>query len=240
MRALTRVFSAAIGTMLAAAPISAQTIYPIDRATVLSGSRFDLKVEFPGVVAAGQAKVTINGRPAAQVLGREPTLVEREDGQNASSLVLRDATISQPGLYTVIAGDGTNSASVTWEVYGTPGPRVARNVILFIGDGMSVGHVTAARILSRRVHEGRYRGVLAIDTMPHMALIGTSGVDSVITEFGELGLRIRDRAQVLRECARRLRQPREEQSRAPQGRDHREPGETPSGHGRGRRHQYRD
>jgi alkaline phosphatase len=182
MTSLTRVFSAVIGTMLAAAPISAQTIYPIDRATVLSGSRFDFKVEFPGVVAAGQAKVTINGRPAAQVLGHEPTLVEREDGQNASSLVLRDAAVSQPGLYTVIAGDGTNSASVTWEVFDTPGPRVARNVILFIGDGMSVGHVTAARILSRRVHEGRYRGVLAMDTMPHTALIGTSGVDSVITD----------------------------------------------------------
>jgi alkaline phosphatase len=182
MRSLTHIALAALGTALIATPVSAQTIYPIDRAAILAGSQFDLKVEFPGVVGASQAKVTINGRPAAQVLGRDLTLIEREDGKSASSLILRDVSLSQPGVYTVAAEDGTNSASVTWEVYATPGPRTARNVILFIGDGMSVAHVTAARILSRQMKEGRYRGLLAMDTMPHMAMIGTSGVDSVVTD----------------------------------------------------------
>ena len=70
---------------------------------------------------------------------------------------------------------------MTWEVYGT-GPRKARNAILFIGDGMSLGHRTAARILGKGITEGKYHGQLAMDSMPRMALVGTAGVDSVITD----------------------------------------------------------
>jgi alkaline phosphatase len=71
--------------------------------------------------------------------------------------------------------------TVTWEVYGT-GPRKARNVILFIGDGMSLAHRTAARIMSKGIAEGKYQGRLAMDSLPRMALIGTAGVDSIITD----------------------------------------------------------
>ena len=58
----------------------------------------------------------------------------------------------------------------------------AKNVILFIGDGLSVAHRTAARILSKGIVEGRYGGELAIDDMPHMALVSTSGTDSIVTD----------------------------------------------------------
>jgi len=65
---------------------------------------------------------------------------------------------------------------------GGPGWGKAKNVILFIGDGFSIAHRTAARILSKGITEGKYHDKLALDDMPHMALIGTSGVDSVITD----------------------------------------------------------
>ena len=39
----------------------AQTVYPIDRAEILAGSRFDLKVEFPGLVKPSEVTVTLNG-----------------------------------------------------------------------------------------------------------------------------------------------------------------------------------
>jgi alkaline phosphatase len=42
---------------------------------------------------------------------------------------------------------------VTWTVYDT-GARKAKNVILFIGDGMSLSHRVAARMLSRGIKEG--------------------------------------------------------------------------------------
>jgi alkaline phosphatase len=82
--------------------------------------------------------------------------------------------LSKPGRYVVEASAGESKASVAWEVFGTPAAK-AKNVILFIGDGMTITHRTAARILSKGLVEGRYGGELAIDDMPHMVLVLTSG-----------------------------------------------------------------
>ncbi|NVO14772.1 MAG: alkaline phosphatase [Rhodoplanes sp.] len=167
---------------VAALPAAAQTIYPIDRAEILAGSKFDLKVEFPGAPAAGAAKVTINGQDAAAVLGKPVAFQEREDGQGHSAFWVRDAVITKPGRYTVEATAGDRKASVTWEVFDTQAGGKAKNVILFIGDGLTVAHRTAARILAKGLKEGKYGGELAIDDMPAMALVSTSGMDAVVTD----------------------------------------------------------
>ncbi|KRQ02672.1 alkaline phosphatase [Bradyrhizobium yuanmingense] len=160
---------------------SAQTIYPIDRAEILAGAKFDFKVELPGLVDPAKLKVTVNGADYAAAFGRSGTFVEREDGKEQSALILRDVTLSTPGSVAVEVSDGTRQRSVTWTVYDT-GPRKAKNVILFIGDGMSPAHRVAARILSKGISEGKSRGKLAIDDMPHMALVATAGSDSIITD----------------------------------------------------------
>ena len=167
--------------VLGSGVVDAITVYPIDRAQILAGSRFDLKVEFDGIVESADTKVTINGADVSTALGRSATFVKQEVGVSASALVLRDVTLARPGRYTVVAGDGKSLQTVAWDVYAT-GARKARNVILFIGDGMSVTHRTAARILSKGIAEGRFRGNLAMDDMPNMALVGTAGVDSIITD----------------------------------------------------------
>ena len=59
----------------------AQTIYPLDRAELLAGSDFDLKVEFPGNPDPKSLKVTINGVDAATALGKAPWIIEQEEGQ---------------------------------------------------------------------------------------------------------------------------------------------------------------
>lgn len=171
--------TAAVALMAASA--DAQTVFPIDRAEILAGQKFDLKVEFPAVVAAEKVKVTVNGQDHAAVLGKAATFVAKEEGVEASAVVLRDVAIDKPGTYEVVATDGTNTATVTWNVYGT-GKRLAKNVIILVGDGMSIGHRTAARIMSKGIKEGKYFGNLAMDDMPHMALLGTSGVDSIVTD----------------------------------------------------------
>ncbi|MBH5372350.1 alkaline phosphatase [Bradyrhizobium glycinis] len=160
---------------------SAQTIYPIDRAEILAGAKFDFKVELPGLVDPAKLKVTVNGADYAAAFGRSGTFVEREDGKEQSALILRDVTLTKPGSVAVDVSDGTRQRSVTWTVYDT-GPRKAKNVILFIGDGMSPAHRVAARILSKGISEGKSRGKLAIDDMPHMALVATAGSDSIITD----------------------------------------------------------
>lgn len=164
------------------APVRAQTIYPLDRAEILTGARFDLKVEFADTVSRDDAVVTINGRPAASVLGNAATFVSNEEDQKINSVWIRDAQFQRPGTYVVEAKAGDVVSKVTWEVFATPARRQARNVILFIGDGMSLAHRTAARMLSKGINQGHYGGNLAIDDMPHMALISTSGTDSIITD----------------------------------------------------------
>lgn len=167
--------------MLGGLPAQAQTIYPLNRAEILAGAKFDLKVEFPGAPEQSAVRVTINGEDPASVLGKPATFVVREDGANHSAYWIRDAAAAKPGKYTVEASAGDQKASVTWEVFDTGAPK-AKNVILFVGDGMSVAHRTAARILSKGIVEGRYGGELAIDDMPYMALVSTAGTDSIVTD----------------------------------------------------------
>lgn len=170
--ALSALASAAVG----------QTIYPIDRAQILTGATFDFKVEFPGAVAASDIKVTIDGEDAAKVLGREPLIAVDEDGLGHTAYWIRGARMAKPCTATIEATAGDKRATVTWTVYGTPEGRLAKNVILLIGDGMSMAHRTAARMLSKGIVEGRYGGELAMDDMQHMALVSTSGTDSIVTD----------------------------------------------------------
>ena len=173
--------AAALVVLLSGYQASAQTIYPIDRAAILAGARFDFKVEFPDRIDPSKLKVTVNGADLAATFGQSGTFVEREDGKDQSALTLRDVTLTRPGNVTVEVSDGTRSRTVAWTVYDT-GPRKAKNVILFIGDGLSPAHRVAARLLSKGIAEGKSLGKLAIDDMPRMALVATAGSDSIITD----------------------------------------------------------
>ncbi|GEO81356.1 alkaline phosphatase [Pararhodospirillum oryzae] len=164
------------------APASAATIFPLDRATILAGSPFDVKVEFDGLVKAGDAKVTIDGKPADSVLGKPLAFIEKEDGTEASALLARAVTLGAPGRHTITATAGSDTKTVTWEVYATPAKAEARNVIFFLGDGLSVAHRTAARLMSRGMTEGKADGRLAMDDLDHMAFIGTSSTGSIATD----------------------------------------------------------
>ena len=184
------------------APENRIVIYPVDRATILAGSKFDVKIEFPQIVKEASVKVTVNGTDVSEFFKQKARFIEGEefsleldeppppvviplrpiDALQGSAVLLRDCKIDKPGKYTVAATDGEMSASVEWEVYQTPPKRVAKNVILMIGDGMSLGHRVAARVLSKGIKEGKYNGKLAMDSLPHMALLSTSGVDSIVTD----------------------------------------------------------
>lgn len=132
-----------LAVTLMASVAEATTIYPIDQATILAGSTFDLKVEFDGVVNPADVKVTVNGQGHTQILGRPAIFVEREKRVGALALILRDVSLDKPGTSTVEASDGKAARTVSREMYGTHGARKAKNVILFSGDGFSVAHRTA-------------------------------------------------------------------------------------------------
>ena len=98
-----RLLLASAAVLLAATAANAQTIYPIDRAEILSGARFDFKVEFPGKLAPDQIKVTVNGADYVAVFGKAAEFIEREDGKDQSAIILRDVALQKPGTYRVRA-----------------------------------------------------------------------------------------------------------------------------------------
>src|SRR5262245_57758486 len=97
-------------SLLISSATHAQTIYPIDRAEMAAGARFDLKVEFPGKIDPARVAVTLNGKDHAALFGRPATFIEREDNKDQSALMLRDVALPEPGTYTVKASDGSNTS----------------------------------------------------------------------------------------------------------------------------------
>lgn len=160
----------------------ATTIYPLDRATIMIGSPFDTKVEFDRIVKPDEVKLTINGEPAEKVLGKDVKFIEKEQGVDASAVLIRAGAITRPGTYEVKATAGDETKTVNWQVYATPSTPKAKNVIFFLGDGMSVAHRTGARIMSKGMTEGKANGRLNMDDLDRMAFIGTSSTNAVATD----------------------------------------------------------
>ena len=93
----TRIIPALLGALLfSGVAEAAPSIYPVDTARFLGGSRFDFKVEFDGELAEKDAKVLINGQDAKAVLGAKPEFIAKEKGADASALLLRGASL-KPG-----------------------------------------------------------------------------------------------------------------------------------------------
>src|SRR5262245_66334282 len=103
---MRRILAATACLFIAIGTSRAQTVYPIDRADILVGSRFDLKVEFAGLVDPSKVSLTLNGEDYAKVFGKAAAFVEREDGKDQSALILRDVSLAQPGPYKVRVTDG--------------------------------------------------------------------------------------------------------------------------------------
>ncbi|QWE08027.1 alkaline phosphatase [Polynucleobacter ibericus] len=160
--------------------VQAGVIYPIDQASILAGSKFDIKVEFNSVVNQGDVLIDLNGSPINKVIRSKPEFIANENGKG-SSILFRDVQITKPGKYEIKARTPQEQLQVSWEVYAS-GPRRVKNVILFVGDGMTIANRTTARVLSKGITEGKYQGRLAFDDMPSTAMIGTSGSDSLITD----------------------------------------------------------
>lgn len=162
------------------------TILPIDNAKFRAGGRFDLRVEVAGVNPINsQVTIDVSG-PAgpAAVLTKEA--VRPQAAGDEIVIVYPKLTYPEPGEYTVTVtvttdGEKVDEASVRHTVAGV-GEGGAKNVVFFLGDGMGGAAITGARLLSKGMKQGKYRGLLAMDTMENRGLVGTSGADSIATD----------------------------------------------------------
>lgn len=175
---------AAVGVLsaLAAAPVSAAQIYPVDQARFMTNAKFDFKIELDKKADRKNVVVEINGADYKKVLKGSEIWVPEEIDSEGSALIMRDVEIKKPGKYTVVVKSPEGEMRADWDLYSTPKKAAAKNVIILLADGLSVGHRTAARILSKGVKNGMYQAPLAMDNMPHMALLGTSSVDTIAAD----------------------------------------------------------
>jgi alkaline phosphatase len=157
-------------------------VLPIDRAKFLAGQKFDMEVELRGAKAE-EIKVLLDGKDAAGFFGATP-VVKKEDA--LSSYRVDGVALTQPGAVKVEveakAGGKTFRKSVGYTV-AAPEKKRAKNVILFIGDGMGLASRQIARILSKGITQGKYNGLLEMELLNDgLALLTTSGYDSLVTD----------------------------------------------------------
>lgn len=159
-------------------------ILPVDTAKFVAGAKFDFDVEVFNAKDLKNVDITINGQNANQFFGQK--LVAKELGNGVVSYRVNQVDFPKTGNYTVRVSatdaDGTNAADARYKVVQEKAQKPAKNVILFIGDGMSLQAREMARIISKGLTNGKYNDLLAMEKMPHNALITTSGYDSLTTD----------------------------------------------------------
>ncbi|OIW30378.1 alkaline phosphatase [Coniochaeta ligniaria NRRL 30616] len=112
-----------------------------------------------------------------------------QDAKNASvvnvaSKIYRRVALYEPGNYvvTLSAYNGAKVTKATWTVRPLAAAKKAKNVILFIGDGMTTNMITAARLLSHKMVNGKYQSLLQLDKFPVIGHQMSHSIDSFITD----------------------------------------------------------
>jgi alkaline phosphatase len=148
------------------------------------GQRFDLQATITADAATTITSGTfsVDGTPVPGIV------TVTSIGSNKFNLVLRAYSnlVASVHTFSVTATQSdalTATATGNFEVVGTTVQgRKAKNVIYLIGDGMSMAHRTAARIVSKGIKQGKATGSLAMDTLPATAIINTCSLNSIITD----------------------------------------------------------
>lgn len=159
-------------------------ILPVDKAKFWAGAKFDFDVEVKGAKNLQNVDITVNGQPADKFFGKK--LEAKDLGNGVVSYRADGVTFPKTGSYAVkvtaqdATGKGVSAAGYT--VVNEKAPKRARNVILFVGDGMSLQAREIARILSKGMTNGKYNDLLAMEKLDHNAVITTSGYDSLVTD----------------------------------------------------------
>lgn len=174
-------------------------ILPIDGANFLPGALFDIRIEVHAEAMPEDFAATINGEDLSTFFGVEATAESWQFSEEAAdeeelaevdpatiitvqSMLWRQVTLPEPGVYAVaVTADGT-ATTAEWVVREPAEAAGAKNIILFIADGGSAAVYTAARLVSRGMDQGTYNENLTFEDFEEIGFLHTSGVDSIITD----------------------------------------------------------
>ena len=153
-------------------------------ARFLVGQRFDLQA----TVQADADKVITGGSFTVDGVAVAGSVAVTSLGSGKYSLVLRAYSNVSAGAHTFGVQATQDDALVAtglgnFEIVGTTVQgRKAKNIIYLIGDGMSLAHRTAARIVSKGIAQGKAIDPLAMDTLPVVAILNTPSLNSIVTD----------------------------------------------------------
>ncbi|HEX2101025.1 MAG TPA: alkaline phosphatase, partial [Candidatus Synoicihabitans sp.] len=160
-------------------------------ARFLPGQRFDLQatVQPDEGKTITQVEFSVDGASSGGTVTLAPATA---GGLRAGSVVATRRAYSATAIgerrlhVRVTQSDGsTTTAEGNFEIVALPaglgGPQ-ARNVILMIGDGLGLGHRSAARIMLNGVSQGKALAPLAMDEMPVTGLVRTASLNSIVTD----------------------------------------------------------
>ncbi|KAI9672545.1 MAG: hypothetical protein M1817_003311 [Caeruleum heppii] len=95
----------------------------------------------------------------------------------------RRVALYEPGEYTAtLTYYNGSKTEATWLVRELAEVRKTKNVLLFIGDGMTTSMITAARLIGHKSVNGKYVSRMAMDKFPILGHQMTHSLDSFITD----------------------------------------------------------
>ena len=188
-RIVSSLLSLSMGVTLSSAALAAPsvTITPPNHAKLLVGQKFDLRVEGKGT-GPFSATLAIDGKPLTFSSGAQNTTTTDDiTSTGFGGFNLRGYSNPRPGTHKISAtftdATGTTSIESQFEISDPFGWREpAKNVIIFLGDGMGAAHRTAARLVEFGVTGGDPNGYLAMDSFPSTGMVITHSLNSVITD----------------------------------------------------------
>ena len=177
-------------------PLSAEAV---TLARFLPGQRFDLQATVSpdaGATISGFSfavdGVALKPTPGTTSLITTGLNSKLSDGSatpaNTAVVSWRAYANAKPGVHnlsvTATQSDGQQATrSGNFEVVGiTKQGKIAKNIILLLGDGMGAAHRTAARIMVKGYAQGKVQGRLAMDTFPYTGMVMTSSLNSIVTD----------------------------------------------------------
>ncbi|KAF4338528.1 alkaline phosphatase [Fusarium beomiforme] len=102
---------------------------------------------------------------------------------NVASKAYRKIALYEPGTYIVTLNYyNGEKTTAEWTVRELQPKRKAKNVIFFIGDGMTTNMITAARLLGHKSINGKYQTLMKLDEFPVLGHQMTHSIDSYITD----------------------------------------------------------
>lgn len=108
---------------------------------------------------------------------KKPSLV------NVASKAYRRVALYEPGEYTAtLTYNNGSSTTATWLVRDLAEERKTKNIIFFIGDGMTTNMITAARLIGHKSINGKYQTTMAMDKFPVLGHQMTHSIDTFITD----------------------------------------------------------